>query len=134
MRKLREKQDGLMDKYYTYMEKYGCETCTKYYCGCINKYAERFCNCADCCFFHDVSSLCYAIDDVCGRIDKLIEGEYAKCVFEYGSIKKKVLINSENGEECAWEEVFGKKFDDVSCSLRRALVGLVEGYGRFRIK
>ena len=74
------------------------------------------------------------MDQLISQIDALIEGDYAKAVFDYYKEKAPLLIRIRTGEEISWKEAFGDSFDDVSKSLRHSLVGLVEGDGRYRIK
>ena len=68
------------------------------------------------------------------EIDTFIENEYAEYVFDYYSKKQPELIDSSSGTMVSWSDAFGNSFTRLSKDLRHALVGLVEGYGQYRIK
>ena len=74
------------------------------------------------------------MDQIIKQIDSLIEGDYAKAVFEYYQKKSPSLIRIRTGETVSWKDAFGDSFDEVSKSLRHSLVGLVEGGGRYKMK
>lgn len=68
------------------------------------------------------------------QIDALIEGDYAKAVFDHYSEIKPVLIRIRTGEEVQWSEAFGDSFDKTTLAQRHALVGLIEGESKYKFK
>ena len=68
------------------------------------------------------------------QIDALIEGDYAKAVFDHYSISKPELIRTSTGDEVQWLDAFGDSFTMTTAGQRHALVGLIEGGSKYRFK
>ena len=69
-----------------------------------------------------------------GQINALIEGDYARAVFDHYCEKKPPLIRVHTGEEVQWVDAFGESFEKTTTGQRHSLVGLIEGGGRYRFK
>ena len=74
------------------------------------------------------------VDAQITMIDELIEGPFARAVFDHYSKKQPRLVNNHTNEMVEWEEVFGFDFNKISNSRRHSLVGLIDGDGGYRIK
>ena len=67
-------------------------------------------------------------------IDEFIEERYALAVFEHYEKSQPDLIDNTTEKTVSWGDVFSNDYEKISKNLRHALVGLVEGYGQYRIK
>lgn len=74
------------------------------------------------------------IDKKIDEVDRFVEYEYARDIFEKYNKKCPKLICNETGEIVSWREAFGNDFDILSKNLRHSLVGLMEGGGRYRFR
>ncbi len=67
-------------------------------------------------------------------INHLVETDYSQSVYERYSPKNPKLISTSTEEVVSWQEAFGSSFEAIPKTLRHSLVGLVEGYGRYRFR
>lgn len=74
------------------------------------------------------------VDAQITMIDELIEGPFARAVFDHYSKKKPCLVDNYTNEIVEWDSVFGCDFNKISNSRRHSLVGLIDGDGGYRIK
>ena len=74
------------------------------------------------------------LDSVTKQIDSLIEGDYAKAVFDKYAEEEPILIISRTGEEVLWRDAFGKSLDDMTPGDKHSLVYLIEGGGYYQLK
>lgn len=63
-----------------------------------------------------------------------VRNDYAKVVFEVYYKKNPKIKDTYSGETKRWNDVFGPDFDKISTCFREGLVGLIEGYGAYKLK
>ena len=126
-----EKADRAWEKA---QDKARCYSCEHFTDGVVDFFAERHKNCAGCPKQKKVSKLAENVDCINSETEEFILNTYAKAVFDYYSLTKPLLVRGTTGETIAWEEAFGTQFDEVPKTLRYSLVGLAEGFGRYKIK
>ncbi len=133
LRKLNSVRDSLEDELYDWEEKSKCESCKSYNREVIGKYEERYINCSGCKKSKNLIEISSNLQRIEDEIDDFIENKYAKVVFEKYKDKPIILYEKYDKKQLSWEEAFGLDFDKVSKTLRHAIVGIVEGEGRYEI-
>lgn len=121
-------------KYEELVKKTQCRACPKYIAGKLPAYAEHFPDCGSCEKYPAVLEMINQLDDIPVKAAALMEGDYAKAVFDTFAAKAPTLVNISSGEACAWKDIFGSDFGALSAELRRDLAGLIEGTGHYRMK
>ena len=82
----------------------------------------------------DDASVQEELDAVVSEIDTLMEGRYAREVFECYVKKKPDLVRIRTGEIVTWQDAFGDSYNSITKSQKHELVGLVEGGSKYRLK
>jgi len=134
IKQLKEIRKKINNKLYLIEETSNCKSCNLYNRGVISVYQERYSNCSDCNFSEQLSTLAMELQNVTNEINDFVENEYAKIIFENYKNKKILLIDKYKKQKISWDEIFGNDFEKVSKSLRYALIGLIEGEGRYELK
>lgn len=116
------------------LEEYGCSSCEKIYSGAADSFADRFKNCDSCKVMSDVLDRAKQCDVASEEVEKYIVDNYAKAVFEFYQKKKPILVRKQTKEQYTWDQAFGSDFEAIPKTLRYALIGLVEGNGRYELK
>lgn len=131
---LYKKQNQLSEQLEEMIGEANCGGCKSYDSGTVKYHADRFKKCTDCENRDSICKLAQSLDEVLEEINNFIEGNYARSVFEFYSLKEPTLIRRATGEEVAWKQAFGDDFEMVTKSLRHSLVELIEGDGRYQLK
>ena len=66
--------------------------------------------------------------------DQFIINEYSRAIFEVYSKKQCKIKDIYTGEIKTWGEFFGSDFNKISVLNKECMVGLIEGYGAYRLK
>ena len=74
------------------------------------------------------------VDEILKEVSEYAETIYAKAVYDVYASKAPMLINLRTGEEQPWTKEFGNDFESIPNIRRNALVGLIEGKGKYRFK
>lgn len=74
------------------------------------------------------------LDSLIRQMDKLIEGDYSRAVFDYYSRKEPVLIRELTGDEVQWRDAFGESYEKTDPGQKHSLVALIEGGGMYRFR
>ena len=111
-----------------------CFTCEVYYADLNRAAEERNKNCAGCKYSY-VGEAYHEFLTASDNVDKYIQNEYSKVIFDILSELKPDLIKRGTGDIFSWEEVFPKTFDECNKNNRKALFSIVEeNGGPYRIK
>lgn len=116
------------------LDKAGCYLCERFNDGVVDFFVERHKDCDGCPKQKKMLKLAENVDCINAETEEFILNTYAKAVFDYYSHAKPLLVRGTTGETITWDEAFGIQFDEVPKTLRYSLVGLVEGFGRYKIK
>ena len=124
----------LKNQYYNLLDVSGCEACETFFRGSVTSMVQRFSNCSQCEKYLPLNTLCLAIEEKDKEIDRYVESEYSKAVYEYYTSQNPMLIEESTGRDIPWSRVFDEEYERMSGTIRHSLVGIVSGEGRYRLK
>ena len=133
-KRLNAANDSLYAELDTLSEEFGCSRCDKYNSGTVNTITERYAGCNHCEHSPRIEEIAIELDQNDRELAKLVEGEFAEEIFKKYSRKNPIVIDTTNGHETRWDELFGNTFDKVSKSQCHALVRIYMKNGSYRIQ